>query len=137
MKTRHIFATIAAGFALSACSDTAGDYNNNACDKAEKVAEILMDCKTWEDAFDAADDIHSITDDLEALAEARRKDRFVIEDEEADMTNEEYDKYKEEMSKRRDEARKKLTEGEKHISGNDAGKSATLRYAVSRFKKAF
>ncbi len=137
MNTRNIFAILVAGVGLVSCSDTAADYNDKACEKVEKVAEILMDCKEWDQAFDSADDIHAIADDLAELSEARRRDRFTIEDEEADMTNEEYKEYSEAMSKRRKEARDKLAEGEKHISGNDAGNSQYLRYAISRIRKHF
>lgn len=137
MKKTLSLSIICGMLALVSCTETETKYAEKACAKAEEAAKILMECKEWKDAFDTADDLHAIADELDDLREKHRKDYVTIREEEDEMTNKEYEEYKKAMSEMNKEAKEKFQEGVKHINGNDAGKSQYLRFGISRLERYF
>ena len=69
MKLRHIFAAIATAGILVSCSKTKESYIEEMCDLKNEAADIIMNCHTWDDAFDAADKLHAIADEMKELEE--------------------------------------------------------------------
>lgn len=99
-----------------------------------EAAEILQNCHTWDDAFDAADELHAIADKMKELREEQKRNAYEIEEAELSMTLAERKEAQERIKNLRNEANDKLKRAKEHISGNDAGKSAYLQFAVDRVR---
>lgn len=138
MKARKIwnaFAVATLGLGMVSCSPTESEFTEKLCSLAEEAAELLLDCKEWDEAIDVGDDLHELADDMAKLAEDCEKAIVAILEEEGDMTETEYKDHKELLKTRRQHALEALQKAEAHIDANEAGKSKYLRMAIGRIKK--
>lgn len=134
MKLHHIFAAVATASILASCSKTEESYVEDRCALQMEAAEIMQNCHTWDDAFDAADELHAIADKMKELREEQKRNAYEIEEAELSMTLAEHKEAADRIKNLRNEANDKLKRAMEHLSGNDAGKSAYLQLAVDRVR---
>lgn len=135
MKIKRLLtavATVGTCLTMVACTDTATEYVNKTCDLIDDATETLLDCKEWNDAFDTADDLHAIAEDLEEVNRERRLAKNEIEEDALDMTPKEYNDYIEALDKKRNESKEAFNKAVEHIKNTDAKQSKYLKYAISR-----
>ncbi len=134
MKLHHIFAAVATASILVSCSKTEESYVEDECALKMEAAEILLNCHTWDDAFDAADELHAIADKIKELREEQKRNAYEIEEAELSMTLAEHKEAADRIKNLRNEANDKLKRAKEHIHGNDAGNSSYLQFAVDRVR---
>ena len=140
MKLRHIFAAVATAGILVSCSKTKESYIEEMCDLKNEAADIIMNCHTWDDAFDAADKLHAIADEIKELEEDAERHAYDIHQAELSMTQTEKKAADENLKNQINAAEDKMKRAKEHLfgnpatktEGNDAGKSNYLQFAVSR-----
>lgn len=132
MKLRHIFAAVATAGILVSCSKTKESYIEEMCDLKNEAADIILNCHTWDDAFDAADKLHAIADEMKELEEDAERHEYEIHEAELSMTQTEQKAANDNIKNQLNAADDKMKRAKEHIAGNDAGKSAYLQLAIGR-----